>query len=107
MSTVLKAVLKHARAARATTARANMAAHEEEESWEALFTDVTPIEQDDGPVPVVKIDYSPAFIKVMGYFRRVLVDGEHSNRALTLSAGARARAHSCQPVWTPWSVRHR
>lgn len=53
--------------------------------WEPLFSDVTPIEQDDGPVPVVKIDYSPAFTKVMGYFRRVLVDGEHSERSLLLS----------------------
>ena len=55
--------------------------------WEQLFADATPIEQDDGPVPVVKIDYAPAFSKVMGYFRRVLVDGEHSQRALVLAAG--------------------
>jgi len=54
--------------------------------WEQLFSDVTPIEQDDGPVPVVKIDYAPSFTKVMGYFRRVLVDGEHSARSLLLSA---------------------
>jgi hypothetical protein len=59
--------------------------------WEQLFSDVTPIEQDDGPVPVVKIDYAASFTKVMGYFRRVLVDGEHSARALLLSAGERAR----------------
>ena len=32
-----------------------------------------------------KIDYSPAFTKVMGYFRRVLVDGGHSERSLLLS----------------------
>ena len=59
--------------------------------WEELFRDSTPIEQNDGPVPVVKIDYSPAFVKVMGYFRRVLVDGEHSQRALVLAAGAQKR----------------
>ena len=60
----------------------------ENEGWEALFADATPIEQDDGPVPVVRIDYAPAFIKVMGYFRRVLVDNEHSERAMVLSGGA-------------------
>ncbi len=60
------------------------------ENWESAFDGVTPIDQDDGPVPVVKIDYSPEFTKVMGYFRRVLVDGEHSARALSLSAGGSA-----------------
>ena len=60
----------------------------EEGSWEELFADAVPIEQDDGPVPVVRINYTPAFCKVMGYFRRVLVDNEHSSRALILSAGA-------------------
>ena len=59
---------------------------DDESSWLHLFTDVSPIEQDDGPVPIVKIDYTPAFIQVMGYFRRVLVDGEFSERSLTLSA---------------------
>ena len=57
----------------------------DDEDWEPLFANATPIEQDDGPVPVVKIDYAPEFERVMGYFRRVLVDGEHSARALTLS----------------------
>ena len=52
-----------------------------------LFADVAPIDQDEGPVAVVSIDYAPAFSQVMGYFRRVLVNGEHSERALALSAG--------------------
>jgi hypothetical protein len=59
---------------------------EEEEDVLKLFADVEPIEQDDGPVPVVCIDYTPEFTRVMGYFRRVLVDGEHSARSLLLSA---------------------
>ena len=52
----------------------------------ARFADVIPIEQEDGPTPVVRIAYSPAFSLVMGYFRRVLVDEEYSERALALSA---------------------
>ena len=55
------------------------------------FADVSPIEQDDGPTPVVRIAYSHAFSTVMGYFRRVLVDGEYSQRALLLSAGGCTR----------------
>jgi protein farnesyltransferase/geranylgeranyltransferase type-1 subunit alpha len=50
------------------------------------FADVTPIEQDDGPTPVVKIAYSQAFCTLMGYFRRVLVDNEYSKRSLQLAA---------------------
>ena len=42
--------------------------------------------QDDGPVPVVKIDYTADFSKVMGQFRRVLHDGEYSERSLLLSS---------------------
>lgn len=55
------------------------------DSWEHLFTDVTPLEQDDGPVPVVRIQYTPWFAKVMGFFRRILVDNEHSSRTMLLS----------------------
>ena len=40
----------------------------DDEDWEPLFANATPIEQDDGPVPVVKIDYAPEFERVMGYF---------------------------------------
>ena len=40
---------------------------EDADDWEPLFADATPIEQDDGPVPVVKIDYAPEFERVMGY----------------------------------------
>ena len=73
------------------------------EAIESLFVDATPIDQDDGPVPVVKIDYAPAFSRVMGFFRRVLVDGEHSARALLLSAGERkqARVRLCVSAYLP------
>ena len=67
---------------------------ENADDWEPLFADSTPIEQDDGPVPVVKIDYAPEFERVMGYFRRVLVDGEHSARALTLSQSAQTHTRA-------------
>ena len=50
--------------------------------WESMFLDLTPIEQDDGPVAVVKIEYAPAVSKVMSYFRRVLVEEEHSRTSL-------------------------
>lgn len=56
------------------------------ESIAEIFSDVEPIEQDDGPTPVVRIAYSKAFTIIMGYFRRVLVDEEFSKRSLMLSA---------------------
>ena len=54
----------------------------------SIFSDVEPIEQNEGPEPVVRIAYSPDFIEVMGYFRRILVNEEYSERALRLSAEA-------------------
>ena len=73
----------------------------DDEDWEPLFANATPIEQDDGPVPVVKIDYAPEFERVMGYFRRVLVDGEHSARALTLSQSKQKHARERRAVASP------
>lgn len=61
---------------------------DEDDSLATRFADLTPVEQDDGPVPVVRIAYSHSFKIVMGYFRRILVNGEHSKRALDLAAGA-------------------
>lgn len=52
---------------------------------ESIFSDVKPVAQDDGPVPVVKIDYSEDFVRVMGYFRAILVKEEYSERTLQLS----------------------
>ena len=68
------------------------------------FPDLTPIEQDDGPVPVVQIAYSQAFTIVMGYFRRVLVNEEYSERALHLSA--EVIDHNAAN-YTAWQYRRR
>lgn len=69
-----------------------------------IFSDLTPIEQDDGPVPVVRIAYSQAFTIVMGYFRRVLVNEEYSERALHLSA--EVIDHNAAN-YTAWQYRRR
>lgn len=76
------------------------------EGWEALFREVTPIEQDDGPVPIVKIDYAPSFVKAMGYFRHVLINEECSQRALSLSAGALKTRRPDGRARVACSVRH-
>ena len=38
----------------------------------ASWKDVVPIAQDDGPAPVVSIQYSSDFRQIMGYFRAIL-----------------------------------
>lgn len=52
------------------------------------WSDVTPIPQDDGPNPVVPINYSEEFSEVMDYFRAVYFANELSSRALSLTAEA-------------------
>jgi protein farnesyltransferase/geranylgeranyltransferase type-1 subunit alpha len=69
------------------------------ESLAETFADLEPIEQDDGPVAVVRIDYSESFSKVMGYFRRILVNEEYSKRALTLAAGEHLSRPFLIAVW--------
>ncbi|KAL0486724.1 farnesyltransferase/geranylgeranyltransferase type-1 subunit alpha [Acrasis kona] len=49
------------------------------------WNDVTPIEQDDGPNPVVPIAYTDKFRDTMNYFRAVLKNNEISERALALT----------------------
>ena len=44
----------------------------------SVFSDVTPISQDDGPNPVCAIDYSPQFRQAYDYMRAVLALGEKS-----------------------------
>ena len=48
---------------------------EDERHFIELFTDVQPLPQDDGPVPVVRIAYPPGFTTVMDIFRRILQTG--------------------------------
>eukprot|EP00285_Hemiselmis_virescens_P019052 CAMPEP_0173388264 /NCGR_PEP_ID=MMETSP1356-20130122/10616_1 /TAXON_ID=77927 ORGANISM="Hemiselmis virescens, Strain PCC157" /NCGR_SAMPLE_ID=MMETSP1356 /ASSEMBLY_ACC=CAM_ASM_000847 /LENGTH=252 /DNA_ID=CAMNT_0014345125 /DNA_START=220 /DNA_END=975 /DNA_ORIENTATION=+ len=49
------------------------------------WDDTQPIPQDDGPDPVVLINYSVEFVEVMGYLRAVLEKNEKSPRALSLT----------------------
>lgn len=70
----------------------------------ALFTDVEPVAQEDGIGPVVRIAYAPDFEAAMGYFRRVLLDGEFTTRALLLSA--EVISHNAAN-YTAWQYRRR
>lgn len=49
------------------------------------WSDLTPLEQNDGPHPLVPIAYSPTFSEAMGYFRAVLALDERSKRSLALT----------------------
>ncbi|XP_014225559.1 protein farnesyltransferase/geranylgeranyltransferase type-1 subunit alpha [Trichogramma pretiosum] len=54
----------------------------EREAWK----DVVPIEQDDGPNPIVAIAYSAKFKETHDYFRAIVKAKEKSERALNLTA---------------------
>jgi protein farnesyltransferase/geranylgeranyltransferase type-1 subunit alpha len=49
------------------------------------FSDVVPVPQDDGPVPVCPINYEPEFADTMSYFRALLLKDERSPRALEVT----------------------
>jgi len=49
------------------------------------WADVTPLAQDEGPAPAVRIAYTPQFEETMGYLRAVLAADERSQRALELT----------------------
>ena len=51
-----------------------------------VFADLEPLLQEEGDEPIVRIAYPPGFETAMNYFRRVLVNGEYSERTLRLSA---------------------
>jgi len=51
-----------------------------------LFSDITPIPQDDGPHPVCQIDYKRDFVTAYDTMRAILKADERSERALRLTA---------------------
>lgn len=58
---------------------------EEEGELEVDWSDIIPIEQDDGPNPIVSIAYNAEFKRLMGLFRAVIFKEELSLRVLSLT----------------------
>lgn len=63
------------------------------------YADVERVPQDDGPNPVVVIDYNPEFVRLMDLFRGLLRRGELSERALALTEELLAENASNYTVW--------
>eukprot|EP00618_Florenciella_parvula_P037168 CAMPEP_0119485856 /NCGR_PEP_ID=MMETSP1344-20130328/12426_1 /TAXON_ID=236787 /ORGANISM="Florenciella parvula, Strain CCMP2471" /LENGTH=316 /DNA_ID=CAMNT_0007520557 /DNA_START=19 /DNA_END=969 /DNA_ORIENTATION=+ len=68
------------------------------------FADVTPITQDDGPNPVVAINYNDDYRELMDIFRAVTAADERSERALDLTA--EVIEHNAAN-YTAWHFRRR
>ncbi len=70
----------------------------------SVFSDLEPLPQDEGEEPVVRIAYPPGFETAMSYFRRVLVNGEYSERTLQLTG--EVIGHNAAN-YTAWLFRRR
>ncbi|VVA31601.1 PREDICTED: farnesyltransferase/geranylgeranyltransferase [Prunus dulcis] len=77
---------------------------DEEQEWVPLnnrpeWSDVVPVEQDDGPNPVVPIAYKEEFTETMNYFRALYRADERSPRALQLTTEAIKLNSGNYTVW--------
>lgn len=66
------------------------------------FSDVTPVEQNDGPAPVAQIKYSAAYRELMDYFRAMMATEEYSERSLALTEEI---LHHNAANYTVWHFR--
>jgi len=64
-----------------------------------LWKDITPIQQNDGPDPVVPIQYTPQFVETMDYFRAIMKKDEKSERALSLTKEVIAHNAANYTAW--------
>ena len=63
------------------------------------WSDVTPIEQDEGPNPVVRIAYTDRFRETFDYIRACMQVNEMSERALALTKDACELNPANYTVW--------
>jgi protein farnesyltransferase/geranylgeranyltransferase type-1 subunit alpha len=69
------------------------------DNFNSIWSDVEPVPQDDGPNPVISIQYTAEFTKLMDLFRAVLRSGEKSNRVLQLTSDLLAINAANYTLW--------